>query len=38
VPPVFGAVWEAVRIWSETVTYQDFETFKKSFIEDYARE
>ena len=37
VPPVFGAVWEAVRIGSETVTYQKYSDFKKCFVADYAQ-
>lgn len=34
-PPVFGAVWEAVRQNSETVTPTAYDTFKKQFLIDY---
>ncbi len=35
-PPVFGAVWEAVRlIGGETVTLSGYDAFKKVFLNDY---
>jgi N-acetylglucosamine kinase-like BadF-type ATPase len=37
-PQVFGAVWEAVRMVSETVTQNDFTTFKDMFLSGYLRE
>lgn len=37
VPPVFGAVWEAVRMGSETVTYQKYLSVRDCFAADYAR-
>jgi N-acetylglucosamine kinase-like BadF-type ATPase len=36
-PQVFGAVWEAVRMGSETVTQEEFIAFRKQFIGDYTR-
>ena len=38
VPPVFGAVWEAVRMGSETVSREGYSEFRKAFIGDYSRE
>jgi len=35
-PPVFGAVWEAVRQSVGTVTVNDYDVFKRCFMEDYA--
>ena len=37
-PPVFGAVWEAVRMDNETVTQDDYRTFRENFMSDYSRE
>ena len=31
-PPVFGAVWEAVRMGNETVTKEDYRVFRERFI------
>ena len=35
-PPVFGAVWEAVRNEKGTVTSDQYMKFKKAFMSDYA--
>ena len=35
-PPVFGAVWEAIRQDSETVAVTDYEAFKNRFMADYT--
>ncbi len=35
-PPVFGAVWEAVRSWREAVTEKEYMTFKQTFCKDYV--
>lgn len=35
-PPVFGAVWEAVRESRETVTKSEFDSFKSVFMNDYG--
>lgn len=35
-PPVFGAVWEAVRKSDETVTKSDFDAFRSVFIRSYG--
>ena len=38
-PPVFGAVWEAVRLHcSGTVTSAEYDSFKKVFLSDYSRD
>ncbi|MBQ7320625.1 MAG: ROK family protein [Clostridia bacterium] len=34
-PPVFGAVWEAVRNQTETVTEQEYIAFKNAFLSGY---
>jgi len=36
-PPVFGAVWEAVRSQSKTVTLQEYCVFKEHFMNGYTR-
>ena len=38
VPPVFGAVWEAVRMGSETVTSQQYLSIRNCFMQDYSRQ
>ena len=35
-PPVFGAVWEAVRQFGETVTSAEYESFKKIFFSSFS--
>lgn len=35
-PPVFGAVWEAVRKFGETVTLSEYNAFRTAFLSSYS--
>jgi N-acetylglucosamine kinase-like BadF-type ATPase len=35
-PQVFGAVWEAMRMGSETVTQKNFQVFREVFLSEYT--